>query len=122
MSKIETLLAQAGNRRDAQTGAISTPIYQTATFAHPEFGQSTGFDYSRTSNPTRLALEEALAAAEGGARGFAFASGMAAIDAVLRLLSPGDRIVITEDLYGGTFRLLEQVFRPLGIEAVYADT
>jgi cystathionine gamma-synthase len=121
-SKLDTLLAQAGCRHDATTGSISTPIYQTASFAHPALGQSTGFDYSRTSNPTRLALEETLAAIEGGHRGFAFASGLAAIDCLLRLFAPGDRLVVTEDLYGGTFRLFEKVFRPFGIEAVYVDT
>lgn len=115
-------MAQAGNRCDPATGAISVPIYQTASFGHPALGQSTGFDYSRTSNPTRLALEDTLAAADGGHRGFAFASGLAAIDSVLRLFAPGDRLVVTEDLYGGTFRLFEKMFRPLGIEAVYADT
>ncbi|TAN38649.1 MAG: PLP-dependent transferase [Verrucomicrobia bacterium] len=120
--KIETLLAQAGCGRDAKTGALATPIYQTATFEHPELGRSTGFDYSRTSNPTRLALEETLAAAEGGARGLAFASGMAALDALLRLFQPGDRVVVTEDLYGGTYRLLEKIFRPAGVEAIYVDT
>jgi cystathionine beta-lyase/cystathionine gamma-synthase len=119
---LSTVLAQAGNRRDAATGAISTPIYQTASFGHPALGESTGFDYSRTSNPTRLVLEQTLAAAEGGFRGFAFSSGMAAIDIVLRLLRCGDRLVVTEDLYGGTFRLFEKVFRPLGIEALYVDT
>lgn len=121
-TKLATLLAQAGNRFDAVTGAISVPIYQTASFGHPALGQSTGFDYSRTSNPTRLALEQALAAADGGHCGFAFASGLAAIDTVLRLFAPGDRIAVTEDLYGGTFRLFDKVFRPLGIEAVYVDT
>jgi cystathionine beta-lyase/cystathionine gamma-synthase len=121
-TKLTTLLAQAGNRCDPATGAISVPIYQTASFGHPALGQSTGFDYSRTSNPTRLALEETLAAADGGHRGFAFASGLAAIDSVLRLFLPGDRLVVTEDLYGGTFRLFEKVFRPLGIEADYVDT
>ncbi len=120
--KLQSILAQAGSRRDPATGAISVPIYQTASFSHPALGRSTGFDYSRTSNPTRLALEETLAAADGGSRGFAFASGLAALDALLRLFAPGDRIVVTEDLYGGTFRLFDKVFRPLGIEAVYADT
>ena len=119
---LDTLLAQAGCRHDPATGSISTPIYQTASFAHPALGQSTGFDYSRTSNPTRLVLEETLAAIEGGHRGFAFASGLAAIDCLLRLFSPGDRLVVTEDLYGGTFRLFEKVFRPLGFDAVYVDT
>ncbi|MEI8138481.1 MAG: PLP-dependent aspartate aminotransferase family protein [bacterium] len=119
---ISTLLAQAGNRYDSRTGAISVPIYQTASFGHPALGQSTGFDYSRTSNPTRLVLEETLAKADGGHKGFAFASGMAAIDTVLHLFKQGDRIVVTEDLYGGTFRLFEKVFRPYGIEAIYVDT
>lgn len=98
------------------------PIYQTASFAHPALGQSTGFDYSRSSNPTRLALEETLAAADGGHRGFAFASGMAAIDCVLRLFEPGASVAVTEDLYGGTFRLFEKVFRPAGLDVVYVDT
>jgi len=119
---IATILAQAGNRYDTNTGAISVPIYQTASFGHPALGQSTGFDYSRSSNPTRLVLEETLARVEGGHKGFAFASGMAAIDVVLHLFKQGDRIVVTEDLYGGTFRLFEKVFRPLGIEAIYVDT
>ena len=120
--KIATLLAQAGNRRDAKTGAISVPIYQTASFGHPALGASTGFDYSRTSNPTRLALEETLAAADGGCRAFAFASGLAAIDCVLHLFRSGDRLVVTEDLYGGTFRLFEKVYRPLGLDACYVNT
>jgi cystathionine gamma-synthase/cystathionine beta-lyase len=120
--EISTLLAQSGNRKDDRTGAISVPIYQTASFGHPALGQSTGFDYSRTSNPTRLALEETLAAADGGIKGFAFASGLAAIDAVLHLFKTGDRIIVTEDPYGGTVRLFEKVFRPLGIEAIYVDT
>lgn len=119
---IATILAQAGNRYDSKTGAISVPIYQTASFGHPALGQSTGFDYSRTSNPTRLVLEETLAKADRGHKGFAFASGMAAVDAILHLFIPGDRIVVTEDLYGGTFRIFEKVFRPLGIDAVYVDT
>lgn len=121
-TRMETRLAQAGARRDAGTGSVSTPIHQTAPFAHTSLGQTSGFDYSRTSNPTRLALEETLAAADGGDRAFAFASGLAAIDCVLRLFSPGDRLVATEDLYGGTFRLFEKVYRPLGIETVFVDT
>jgi cystathionine beta-lyase/cystathionine gamma-synthase len=119
---LTTFLVQAGNRRDKETGSISFPIYQTASFGHPALGQSTGFDYSRTSNPTRLAFEDTMATADGGSRGFAFSSGLAALNAVLHLFHPGDRIVVTEDLYGGTFRLLEKVFRPLGIEAIYTDT
>jgi cystathionine beta-lyase/cystathionine gamma-synthase len=119
---LTTRLAQAGNRYDQATGSISVPIYQTASFVHPGLGQSTGFDYSRSSNPTRLVLEETLAEADAGHRGFAFASGLAAIDAVLRLFVPGDKLVVTEDLYGGTYRLFEKIYRPLGIEAVYVDT
>jgi cystathionine beta-lyase/cystathionine gamma-synthase len=119
---LTTRLAQAGTRYDKATGSISVPIYQTASFVHPGLGQSTGFDYSRSSNPTRLVLEETLAAADGGHRGFAFASGLAAIDAVLRLFVPGDKLVVTEDLYGGTYRLFERIYRPLGIEAIYVDT
>jgi cystathionine beta-lyase/cystathionine gamma-synthase len=121
-TSLDTLLAQAGSRRDPATGAVSMPIYQTAAFSHTALGCSTGFDYSRTSNPTRLALEEILAALDHGSRGLAFASGLAAIDAVLRLFKPGDRLVVTEDLYGGTFRLFEKIFRPYGLGAVYVDT
>lgn len=120
--QLTTRLAQAGNRYDKTTGSISVPIYQTASFVHPGLGQSTGFDYSRSSNPTRLVLEETLAEADAGHRGFAFASGLAAIDAVLRLFVPGDKLVVTEDLYGGTYRLFEKIYRPLGIEAIYVDT
>lgn len=119
---MDTLFAQAGCRRDPSTGAISVPIYQTASFSHTALGCSTGYDYSRTSNPTRQALEEFLAAADHGCRGFAFASGLAAIDTVLRLFKPGDQLVVTEDLYGGTFRLIEKVFSPYGISAIYVDT
>lgn len=119
---IDTLLAQAGSRWDERTGSVTMPIYQTATFRHPSLGQSTGFDYSRSGNPTRQTLEDTLAKLDGGVRGFAFASGLAAVDCLLRLFAPGDRLLVTEDLYGGTFRLLEKVYRPLGIEAVYADT
>ena len=87
---IETALAHAGTCRDVKTGALSMPVYQTATFRHPALGESTGFDYSRSGNPTRAALEETLAEIEGGARGFAFASGMAAIDCLFRTFKPGD--------------------------------
>jgi cystathionine beta-lyase/cystathionine gamma-synthase len=121
-TKLETLVAQAGSRWDDRTGAVSMPIYQTATFRHAALGASTGFDYSRTSNPTRHVLEETMAALEGGARGAAFASGLAAIDAVLHLFAPESRLIVTEDLYGGTFRLLEKVYGGRGLEVVYTDT
>lgn len=120
--KRDTILAQAGSRADERTGAVTAPIYQTATFRHPGLGLSTGYDYSRSLNPTRSALEETLAALDGGARGFAFASGLAAVSAVLGLFSPGDRIVVTEDLYGGTFRLFEKIHGKSGIRADYVDT
>jgi cystathionine beta-lyase/cystathionine gamma-synthase len=119
--KIETVLAHAGLCTDAPTGAVSTPIYQTATFRHPALGVSTGYDYSRSVNPTRQALEQVLAELERGDRGFAFASGMAALTAVLMAFSAGDHIVVSDDLYGGTYRLLERNFKPFGIAASYAD-
>lgn len=119
---IETKLAQAGSTWDRRAGAVSMPIYQTATFAHPALGESTGFDYSRSSNPTRSVLESTLAQTEGGDAAFAFASGLAAVDCALRLLKAGDRVVVTEDLYGGTFRLFEQAAKPFGLEPVYVDT
>ena len=121
---IDTLLAQAGNRSDPRTGSVSAPIYQTAIYSHPALGESTGFDYSRTQNPTRNLLEKVLATLDGGRRSCAFASGMAALDAVFRLLHdrPGKRIIVTEDAYGGTARLLDRFFRPAGLEPVYVDT
>lgn len=118
----ETVLAQAGSRWDERTGSVSLPVYQTATFRHPALGQSTGFDYSRSGNPTRQVLEDTLATLDGGCRGFAFSSGLAAVDCLLHLFEAGDRLLVTEDLYGGTFRLLEKMYRRLGIEATYVDT
>ncbi|MFP4408856.1 MAG: trans-sulfuration enzyme family protein [Spirochaetaceae bacterium] len=118
---IETLLAQGGSRREDPTGAISTPIYQSATFQHLRYGVSTGYDYSRTSNPTRKELELLLARAEGGDRAFAFASGMAAVTAVLLLYRSGDHLVVSDDLYGGTYRVLEENFRQFGLSASYVD-
>lgn len=118
---IMTELAQIGNRKD-HTGAISYPIYFSATFAHPELGKSSGFDYSRSGNPTRSVLEESIAQLEKGCRGFAFSSGMAAITTVLSLFKNGDHIIMTEDPYGGTYRLLEKVFLGFGISVSYVDT
>jgi len=119
---IETKLVQAGVSKDQSTGAISMPIYQSATFSHPELGKSTGFDYSRTANPTRKVLEETIASLEEGHAGFAFSSGMAAITTVLLMFNPGDHIVISNDLYGGTYRLLEENFKQYGITTTYTDT
>ena len=119
---IETILAQAGSRWDDKTGAVSMPVYQTATFRHPGLGESTGYDYSRSGNPTRAVLEETMAQLEGGARGLAFSSGMAAVDSLFRLFRPGDSIVATEDPYGGTFRLLRRVYEEIGVKVTFVDT
>jgi cystathionine gamma-synthase/cystathionine beta-lyase len=105
-----------------QTGSITVPVYQTATFRHPAFGHSTGYDYSRSGNPTRQALEEGIAALDSGTRGFAYASGLAALTNLLLLFRSGDHLVVTEDLYGGTFRLLDKVFAQFGLQAVFVDT
>jgi cystathionine beta-lyase/cystathionine gamma-synthase len=120
--RIETILSHAGTCRDDQTGSVSMPVYQTATFRHPSLGESTGFDYSRSGNPTRAALEEVMAEIEGGAKGLAFSSGMAAVDCLFRIFKPGDSVAVTEDSYGGTFRLLEKVFRPAGLDIIFVDT
>jgi len=118
---IDTRLARAGLGSDPATGAVSTPIHPSSTFAHPRLGETTGFDYSRTANPTRGVLERVLAELEGGAAGFAFASGMAALTTFFLLFRPGDHLVVSDDLYGGTYRLLERVFREFGLEVGYAD-
>lgn len=107
---------------DPHTGAVSFPIYQSATFRHHGLHQSTGYDYSRTQNPTREELEKTIARLEQGAQGFAFSTGMAAVSAVIGLLAPGDQILVSDDLYGGTYRILEEIYRPYGIDAVYVDT
>ena len=122
MMKIESILAQAGVLRDETFGALSTPIYQTATFRHPSFGVSTGYDYSRTSNPTRKVLEDTIAVLENGCSAYAFSSGMAAISAVLSIFSTGDHIIISDDLYGGTYRIFESVFSNFGIKSDYVNT
>ena len=119
---ITTQAVQIGLEWDSRTGAVTVPIYQTATFRHPGLGQSTGFDYTRSGNPTRQALEEGIARLEGGTRGFAYASGMAAIANLLLLFRAGDHIVVTEDLYGGTCRLFDKVFNQFGLTFTYVDT
>jgi len=120
--KLATTATQIGLDWDTRTGAVTVPIYQTATFRHPGLGQSTGYDYSRSGNPTRQALEEGIARLEGAARGFAYASGMAAIASLLLLFKSGDHLLVTEDLYGGTYRLFEQIFQQYGLEFTYVDT
>ncbi len=107
---------------DQLTGAISVPIYQTSTFVQEAPGINKGFDYSRTNNPTRATLEQLLAKLEEGDAGFAFASGLAAIDAVLKLLKSGDEIIACDDIYGGTFRIFMHIYEKFGIKVTYVDT
>ncbi|MBI2807790.1 MAG: cystathionine gamma-synthase [Planctomycetes bacterium] len=116
-----TTAIHAGQDADPATGATVVPIYATSTYTQAAPGQHKGYEYSRTGNPTRAALETCLAALEGGARCLAFASGLAATNAVLAQLRPGDEIAAAADLYGGTFRILEKVFRPWGLVAHYTD-
>src|ERR1700742_317261 len=99
-----TKAIHAGQEPEPVTGAVNVPIFQTSTYAQKGIGEHTGFEYARTQHPTRKALETCIAELEGGTRGFAFASGLAALDAVMRLLSPGDHIVAGNDMYGGSFR------------------
>jgi|SRR6185437_14275955 len=107
---------------DPLTGAISVPIYQTSTFVQEAPGVNKGYDYSRTGNPTRATLENLVAQLEGGTTAAAFASGLAAIDAVLKLLKTGDEIIAVDDIYGGAFRLFEQVYKRFGITVHYVDS
>ena len=116
-----SLLIHGGISVDENTGAVNIPIYQTSTYKQNKFGQNSGYEYSRTGNPTREALEKLIADIEGGKRGFAFASGLAAITAVLSLFKNGDKILITNNLYGGTFRVLDKVFSNFGIKYEIID-
>lgn len=120
--RLETLAIHAGQEPEAATGAVMTPIFQTSTYAQEAVGQHKGYEYSRTGNPTRTALEANLAALEGADYGLAFASGMAATDTVLRLFSPGDHVLAGNDVYGGTFRLFDKEFKRFGLEFSYVDT
>jgi cystathionine gamma-synthase len=119
---IESRLAQIGSQNDPQTGAVSFPIYQSTAFRHPSLGQSTGFDYARTKSPTRAILETAAAELESGDAGFACSSGMAALQTVFALFSQGDHLLVSLDLYGGTYRLLEKIMTRFGVTASYLDT
>jgi cystathionine gamma-lyase len=119
--KFETRAIHVGQAPDPATGATITPIYQTSTYTQEGLGQHKGYEYSRTGNPTRTALEECLASLENAAHGLAFASGLAATSAVLNLLSAGDHVVAAEDLYGGTYRLFERVYRRYGLDFTYVD-
>ena len=119
---LETLAVHAGVEPDPQTGAVMTPIYQTSTYAQTDVAEHKGYDYSRSDNPTRTALHGALAGLEGGKHALAFASGMAAIDTILRLIKPGEHVLSGNDVYGGTFRLFDKVLSGYGIEFTFADT
>lgn len=120
--QFETLAIHAGQHPDPASGAVMTPIYQTSTYVQDAVGQHRGYEYSRTGNPTRTALESCLAALEGSEHGLAFASGMAATDMVLRLLQPGDHVLAGNDVYGGTYRLFENQFKRYGLTFTYIDT
>ncbi|MCP4343479.1 MAG: PLP-dependent transferase [Desulfobulbaceae bacterium] len=119
---LNTQIVQIAVGHDEHTGGISFPIYPSATYRHPGVGQSTGYDYTRSGNPTREVLEDALAKLEGGTQGLVFSSGMAALTTLLLNFASGDHILASEDLYGGTYRLLEQVFAKFGISTSYVDT
>ena len=114
--KFGTKTIHAGQETDSATGAIMTPIYQTSTYVQTTPGEHKGYEYSRTGNPTRNALEQNLACLENGTYGITFGSGLAAIDAIIKLLSPGDEVISTNDLYGGTYRIFTQIFKNFGIK------
>ena len=121
--KFETLTVHAGQEPDPNNGAVMTPIYQTSTYAQDGVGKPRqGYEYSRTQNPTRKALQDCLAALEGGTHGLAFASGLAATDTVLRLLNRDSHVLAGNDIYGGTFRLFDKVLRRFGLDFTFADT
>ena len=120
--RFETTAVHRGQEPDRTTGAVTVPVYQTSTYQQDAVGKPRGYEYSRTGNPTRAALETALAALEGGRHGLAFSSGVAAISAVLELLKPGDHVVAGDDLYGGTYRLFEKVYGKWGLKTSYASS
>lgn len=119
---VKTKVVHGYKGYDAQTGAISFPIYQSATFRHPGLNESTGYDYSRLQNPTREELEKTVASLEHAKHGFAFSSGMAAITTVIKFFSPGDHIIVSDDLYGGTYRIFEEIYKKFGIQFNFVDT
>ena len=121
-ARFSTICIHAGQEPDPSTGAIITPIYQTSTYVQEELGKHKGYEYARTQNPTRHALEQNIAAIEGGRAAYAFASGMAAIDAITTLLKAGDHVVVTDNTYGGTFRLFDKVLTKYGLDFSYVDT
>ena len=120
--KLATKIIHAGAEPDPSTGAIMVPIYQTSTYVQAAPGQNKGYEYARSQNPTRKALEDALAIIENGKYGLAFSSGVAATDAVIKLLTPGDEVIAASDMYGGTYRLFSKIFEKFGIKFIYVDT
>ena len=120
-AKFATRLIHFGAEIDSQTGASSVPLYQASTFHHFSLENPPEYDYTRSGNPTRQALEDYIAMLEGGTRGFAFSSGMAAISAAFMLLSAGDHVICTEDVYGGTYRLLSSILSRMNIETTFVD-
>jgi len=120
--KRKTMMIHGGIVGDEHTGAVSVPIYQVSTYKQEAVGKHKGYEYSRTGNPTRFALEELVKDLEGGERGFAFGSGMAAITAVMMLFNSGDHVILTDDVYGGTYRVMTKVLNRLGIESTFVDT
>ena len=122
MYKIDTKLAQIGNRSEQTTGTVNPPVYFSTAYRHEGIGQSTGFDYTRTGNPTRQILEQTIADLESGDQGYACSSGMAAIFTVLSFFQSGDEWIVSKDLYGGTYRLLEEGFKKWGLKCHYANT
>jgi cystathionine beta-lyase/cystathionine gamma-synthase len=121
-ARFSTVCLHAGQEPDPSTGAIVTPIYQTSTYVQDELGKHKGFEYGRTQNPTRLAVERNLAAIEGGVAAYAFASGMAAIGAIATMLRAGDHVIVSDNVYGGTFRLFDQVLSRYQLSFSYVDT
>ena len=119
--KFNTKTIHGGQQHEASTGAVTPPVFQTSTYAQSSPGQHKGYEYARSANPTRTALEKSFASIENGSHGFAFSSGIAAIDAVLKLLSPGDEIIAGNDLYGGTYRLFMRLFRKYGLKFHFVD-
>jgi len=119
--KFATKAIHAGIEPDPSTGAIMTPIYQTSTYVQQSPGKHKGYEYARSSNPTRTALQTALAALENGKHGICYASGLAATDAVLKLFKPGDEIIAPSDIYGGTYRLMKRIFEPFGLVFKFVD-
>lgn len=122
MVKLDTKIAQLGNRSEALTGTVSAPIYLSTAYRHEGIGISSGYDYVRTGNPTRELVERAIADLEGGDQGFACSSGMAAIFTVISLFQSGDELIVSDDIYGGTYRLFEKVYSKFGVKCHYVDT